>query len=96
MSGLRRLLAAPVLEDEAQTQQAFKLHVILWALVVVPVPYVLLTAIVAPASTGRAGVEAAAGEAANAFHAQPEAGGRDAGQKRRRPSGSAATVRRAR
>jgi len=67
VSGLRRLLAAPVLEDEAQTQQAFMLHVILWALVVVPVPYVLLTAIVAPAGTGRAIVEAAAGEAANAF-----------------------------
>ena len=67
MSRLRRLLTAPVFDDEAQTQQAFMLHVILWALVVVPVPYVLLSATVAPGSTGRALAEATAGEAANGF-----------------------------
>jgi signal transduction histidine kinase len=67
VSWLRRLLVPPVFDDEAQTQQAFMLHVILWALVVVPVLYVVLAVIVAPASTGRTLAEAAAGEAANAF-----------------------------
>jgi signal transduction histidine kinase len=62
---LRRLLTAPVFEDESQTHQAYMLHVVLWALIVVPVPYVAFTALVAPASTGRAVAESAAGEAAN-------------------------------
>jgi signal transduction histidine kinase len=65
VSRLRRLLTAPVFDDEAQTQQAFMLHVILWALVVVPVPYVLLAVIVAPGNTGRALAEGLTGEAAN-------------------------------
>ncbi len=64
---LRGLLTAPVFDDEAQTQQAFMLHVILWALVVVPVPYVGLALIVEPENARRALVEAAAGEAANVF-----------------------------
>jgi hypothetical protein len=32
LTGLRRLLAPPVVEDEAVAHQAFMLHVILWAL----------------------------------------------------------------
>jgi signal transduction histidine kinase len=67
MSRLRRLLTAPVFEDEEKTHQAFMLHVILWALIVVPVPYVLISAIATPGDTGRAAVEALAGEAANFF-----------------------------
>jgi signal transduction histidine kinase len=67
LSRLRGLLKAPVFDDEAQTQQAFMLHVILWALVVVPVPYVLLAIIVAPDGTSRALAEGLAGEAANLF-----------------------------
>ena len=67
MSVLRRLLAPPVFGDETKTHEAFLLHVILWALVVVPVPYLLLTAVVAPAHTGRALVECLVGEAANAL-----------------------------
>ena len=65
MSGLGRLLKPPVFADEAETHQAFMLHVILWALVGVPVVYVLITAIVAPDGLPRACVEALAGEAAN-------------------------------
>jgi signal transduction histidine kinase len=65
LSGLRRLLAAPVFEDEAVAHQAFMLHVILWALVAVPPLYVAMTAVVAPWHTGRALVEGAVGEAAN-------------------------------
>jgi len=65
LTGLRRLLAPPVFEDEALTHQAFMLHVILWALVAVPVLYVAMTVVVAPWHTGRALVEGAVGEAAN-------------------------------
>jgi len=67
VSWLRRLLAPPVFDDEAQTQQAFMLHVILWALVLVPVLYLLLNFVVEPAGTGRALAEASAAEAANVF-----------------------------
>jgi signal transduction histidine kinase len=65
LTGLRRLLAPPVFEDEALTHQAFMLHVILWALVAVPPLYVSMTALVAPWHTGRAFAEGAIGEAAN-------------------------------
>ncbi len=65
MSGLGRLLRPPVFADEAETHQAFMLHVILWSLVGVPVVYVLLTANVAPEGLARASVEALAGQAAN-------------------------------
>jgi len=64
---LRRLLTPPVFADEALTHEAFLLHVILWALIAVPVPYVLITALTAPASLGRALVESLVGEAANAL-----------------------------
>ncbi len=67
MSWLRSVLRPPVFEDHAQTQQAFMLHVILWALVAVPVLYVLMSLVLAPASLGRALAEAGAGQAANVF-----------------------------
>lgn len=67
MTALRRLLEPPVFEDETKTREAFMLHVILWALVALPVPYVVVTAITAPALTGRALVEGLAGEAINLF-----------------------------
>jgi len=41
MNVLRRILAPPVLDDEIKTEQAYLLHVILWTLIFVPIPYVL-------------------------------------------------------
>jgi signal transduction histidine kinase len=67
VSWLRSVLRPPVFEDHVQTQQAFMLHVILWALVAVPVLYVLMSLVLAPASLGRALAEAGAGQAANVF-----------------------------
>jgi signal transduction histidine kinase len=67
VSRLRRLLTAPVFDDETKTRQAFMLHVILWALILVPVPYVLITALAAPGATPRAALEGLAGEAINLF-----------------------------
>jgi signal transduction histidine kinase len=65
VSRLQRLLAPPVFEDEAKTHAAFLLHVILWTLVLLPVPYVLITAIATPGAAPRAALEGLAGEAAN-------------------------------
>ena len=41
MNVLRRILAPPVLDDEIKTEQAYLLHVILWTLIFVTIPYVL-------------------------------------------------------
>lgn len=43
MNSLKRLLAPPVFEDEVKTQQAYMLHIILWTLVIAPIPYVVYT-----------------------------------------------------
>jgi signal transduction histidine kinase len=67
MAQIRRLLTPPVFEDETKTHQAFVLHVLLWALVVVPVPYVLLSLVSPQERTGRALLEGGVGEAVNAF-----------------------------
>jgi signal transduction histidine kinase len=65
MTSWRRLLTPPTFADGAVTQQAFMLHVVLWALVALPLPYILLSAVLQPEHTGRAFVEAGAGQAAN-------------------------------
>lgn len=65
MSWLARLPRPHVFADEAETHQAFMLHVILWSLVAVPVIYVVQTAIFAPAFLKGALVEGLAGQAAN-------------------------------
>jgi signal transduction histidine kinase len=65
VSWLARLPRPHVFADEAETHQAFMLHVILWSLVAVPVIYVVQTAIFAPAFLKGALVEGLAGQAAN-------------------------------
>ena len=65
MSWLARLPRPPVFADEAETHQAFMLHVILCSLVAVPVIYVIQAAIFAPAFLQGALVEGLAGQAAN-------------------------------
>lgn len=67
MSRLASLLRAPVFSDEERSQQAYMLHVILWALVAVPVPYIVLMAVLDPPSMPEALREAAVGESANVF-----------------------------
>lgn len=64
---LPRWLRPPVFADEAKTHEAFLLHVILYALVLVPLPYVLGVAIRTPMLMGRAFVQGLSGEAANAI-----------------------------
>jgi PAS domain S-box-containing protein len=59
-------LRAPVFEDEAKTHHAFMLHVVLWAMVFLPFPYVAGVALKSPELLNRALVQALVGETANA------------------------------
>jgi two-component system, LuxR family, sensor kinase FixL len=64
---MRQWLTPPVFEDEEKTQRAFMLHVMLWALIFVPVPYVLYVLIQIPANIGRALAQAIFSETVNLF-----------------------------
>ena len=48
MKFLKRILTPPVFDDEAKTQQAYMLHIILWTLVFMPVPYFVYSLIATP------------------------------------------------
>jgi PAS domain S-box-containing protein len=65
MSFLRTLLKPPVFEDESKTQQAYMLNIILWTLVLVPLPFAVYTLLFAQENTARAIVQIAFGESAN-------------------------------
>jgi PAS domain S-box-containing protein len=65
MSTLKKLLTPPVFEDEAKTQQAYMLHIILWTLVLVPLPFAIYTLVFAPENTARSIVQIAFGESVN-------------------------------
>lgn len=65
MNFLKRALTPPVFDDEIKTQQGYMLHIVLWTLICVPIPYVILTLAVTPEDTSRALIQAAFGEAAN-------------------------------
>jgi len=58
-------LRPPVFEDEAKSHEAFLLHVVLWAMVLMPFPYVVGAVVQTPALVPRALRQALAGEAAN-------------------------------
>jgi len=53
ISFFRKILTPPVFEDEVKTQQAYMLHIILWTLVFVPIPYFIYSLIVAPENLAR-------------------------------------------
>ena len=65
MSILRTILKPPIFEDEIKTQQAYMLHIILWTLVLVPIPYAIYTLVATPESTTRTMVQIAFGESVN-------------------------------
>src|SRR5688500_8315852 len=65
MTILRRLLTPPVFEDEVKTRQAYLLHIVLWGLILVPIPYVLYEWLSGSENAGRALVQAGLGEVAN-------------------------------
>lgn len=65
MRFLKRMFAPPKFDDEFKTQQAYMLHIILWTLVFVPIPYVIYTLVWNPEDLPRALAQAAFGEVAN-------------------------------
>jgi PAS domain S-box-containing protein len=67
MNSLKTLLKPPVFEDETKTQQAYMLHIILWTLVLVPIPFAIYTLAIAHENTARSIVQIAFGESVNIF-----------------------------
>ena len=65
MVWLRPLLTSPVFDDETKTHRAFLLHIILWALMVVPIPYAIFSSITAPQDSVEILVQSGVGEAVN-------------------------------
>lgn len=61
----QRWLIPPVFEDEAKTHQARILHIIVWTLVCVPIPYLIYSFFKTPEQMGRVWAQAIFGEAAN-------------------------------
>jgi PAS domain S-box-containing protein len=65
MTALRRFFAPPVFEDDIKTRKAHLLYVILWGLILIPIPYVLYHLIAAPENLARALVQTVFGETVN-------------------------------
>ena len=61
MSSFRKIFTPPVFDDEAKTQQAYMLNIILWTLVFVPVPYIIYSLIATPEDMTRAFIQSAFG-----------------------------------
>ena len=62
---LKKILAPPVFEDDAKTQQASMLNIILWTLIFVPIPYLIYVLIFAPQDATRTLIQCAIGEGIN-------------------------------
>jgi PAS domain S-box-containing protein len=67
MTFLKQIFTPPVFEDEGKTQQAFMLHIILWTLVFVPIPFVIYTLLLIPENLTRMLVQVAFGEGVSIF-----------------------------
>src|SRR5690349_5835685 len=65
MSFLKNILTPPVFEDEIKTEQAYLLHVILWTLICVPLPYLLFIFVKGTDYKMRALIQAISGELVN-------------------------------
>lgn len=65
MSFLKNLLAPPVFDDETKTQQAYMLHIILWVLILVPIPFLFYTLVFVPENITRVLVQTFFGESVN-------------------------------
>lgn len=65
MTFLKKLFTAPVFEDDVQTQHAFMLHIILWALILVPIPFVIVNFLFVADDRTRLLIQIVIGEAIN-------------------------------
>src|SRR5262245_55246123 len=62
---MKAWLTPPVFEDEVKTEQAYLLHVIVWALICVPIVYLISIIAFAPETINRAILQSAFGETVN-------------------------------
>jgi|GEM_PF-621080 len=64
---LKKIFTPPVFDDEIKTHQAYLLHIIVWCLILVPIPYVTYTIFKTPEYAARALMQAVFGETINFF-----------------------------
>ncbi len=62
---LKNLLTPPLFDNEEESHQAYLLHVILWGLILVPIPYVLYFVFLLPQESTRAIIQGVVGEVIN-------------------------------
>ncbi|MBN8654517.1 MAG: PAS domain S-box protein [Anaerolineae bacterium] len=67
MKFIQKVIQPPVFDDEEKTHQAYLLNIILWALIVVPLPYLLYILFAQPEMAARAWVQTIVGETVNIF-----------------------------
>src|SRR5258706_7622172 len=65
MNSLKGLFTAPIFDDEIKTQQAYMLHVIVWTLICVPIPFVIYSVLRTPENITRVFVQTGFGETVN-------------------------------
>ena len=65
MINLKRLFTPPIFEDEVKTRQANLLNIILWGLILIPIPYVLFQWIAVPENMRRVLIQGMVGEIVN-------------------------------
>src|SRR5689334_394943 len=65
MKFIKAWLTPPIFEDEVKTEQAYLLHVIVWALICVPIVYLISIITFAPETINRAVLQSAFGETVN-------------------------------
>lgn len=67
MKFIQEIIKPPVFDDDEKTHQAYLLNIILWVLIVVPLPYLIYILFVQPEMAARAWVQTIFGEAVNIF-----------------------------
>ena len=65
MTSFKKFFTAPIFDDEIKTQQAYMLHIILWTLVCVPIPFVIYALLINPEKLYRTLVQVAFAETVN-------------------------------
>lgn len=65
MTSLKKLLTPPVFQDEAKTQQAHMLHIILWTLILAPLPFAIFNFLFVTDNRTRLLTQVILGEAIN-------------------------------
>ena len=65
MRFIKRIFAPPVFDDEIKNQQAYMLNIILWTLVLIPIPYFVFSLFAAPENMQRVSIQVGFGTGIN-------------------------------